>query len=1043
MFGRDKTRNAVSPEKNPPLEWDIKTGRNIKWKARLGSYNFGSPVVASGLVWIGTNNESPRDTNHTALAGVLICFRETDGEFLYQYLAPARLGPTYNQAHTGVSCSPLIEGDRLWFVNTRAEVVCLDVGPLQRGEGKPTELWKLDMMDELGVFPRQAVMGGGGICSIAASYRDLIYVITGNGTDREGSNVPSPSAPALLCLDKNTGKVVWEDNSSGAKILFGEWGSPLVIEIGGRAQVVAPQGDGWLRSFDALTGELIWKFDINRKDGKWLMTRGFFSTPPVLYRDRVYIALGNYLEFGELPGRLVCLDPTKKGDISLELDDGPGKGKPNPNAGAVWHFDKIHRMMSTVAIHDGLVIAPDHAGFVHCLDADTGRTNWKHDMRAHVISSPLIADGKVYVGDEDGKYSVLALSKAKQLLAESMFDGWITSAPIFANGVLYAAGGDTLYAIEEKSGSWPQWRGTDRSNRSSETGLLKSWPTNGPPLLWNATGLGTGIASVSVASGRVHTLGYRGSNEFVFALDAKTGDNRWTARVGPAVNENALMRWMTQRTPTLDGDRLYTMTASGTLLCLRASTGEQIWQKSYPIDFSSKGRVWGFSDYPLVDDEKLICSPVGSDTTVIALDKGTGATIWSTLVPGGDSAGYAATVVSEAGGIRQYVVFLSKSLVGIAAQDGRVLWRYERPATRTASSYTPIVSGDFVFSANGYGGGMSLLKLVREGNGIVAQERYHQAFNFNPFQDSTALEGGHVYSIQGTDVPVCIEMMTGKLAWDSIVQAGRGRAALTFADGHLFVRRSTGTMTLAEATPRAYLETGSFLIPDREEASGVTAPVVAGGRLYLRDNGRLLCYDVSADALTKPRSQPKTTVVSLTTARTRAEDDTGTARPRTGKDRAPDAIYVPTPDDIVEKMLELAQVKKTDAVYDLGSGDGRIVIAAAKKFGCQAVGYEIDAKLVAASRDTVQKTGLQQLVRIEHEDIFTVELGGADVIALYLPPPLLQRLLPQFKKLKPGARIVSHQFEIPDLKPAKTLTVQSKEDGEQHKLYLWTAPLEP
>ncbi|MEO8426081.1 MAG: PQQ-binding-like beta-propeller repeat protein [Verrucomicrobiota bacterium] len=407
MFGRDKARNPVTPEKNQPLHWDARTGENIKWKAKLGSMTFAAPVVANGLVWIGTNNEYPRDPSLTNAAGVLMCFRERDGKFLYQYVSPARPGPTYNQTRTGISCSPLIEGDRLWFVTTGAEVVCLDIGPLRLGEGMPTELWKLHMMDELGVLPRQAVMGGGGMCSIAASYRDLIYVVTGNGTDRAGANVPAPFAPALVGLNKNTGKVVWEDNSSGAKILFVEWGSPLVIEVGGQGQVIAPQGDGWIRSFDALTGKLIWKFDINRKDGQWPMTRGFFSTPPVFYRDRIYIAIGNYIEFGDLPGRLCSIDPTNTGDISIELEDGPGKGKPNPNSGAVWHFDGIHRTMSTVAIHDGLVIAPDFAGFLHCLDADTGRTNWTHDMKAHIFGSPLIADGRIYVADEDGDIWIL------------------------------------------------------------------------------------------------------------------------------------------------------------------------------------------------------------------------------------------------------------------------------------------------------------------------------------------------------------------------------------------------------------------------------------------------------------------------------------------------------------------------------------------------------------------------------------------------------------------------------------------------------------
>ncbi len=1039
MLGRDQTRNPVSPEKDAPIHWDAKTGESIKWKAKIGSMTFAAPVVANGLVWIGTNNENPRDPSQPNAAGVLMCFRERDGQFLYQHVSAAREGPAFNQAHTGISCSPLVEGDRLWFVTTRAEVICLDIAPLRRGEGVPKELWKLDMIDELGVVPRRAVMGGGGLCSIGASYRDLIYVVTGNGTDGTGANVPAPLAPALLCLNKNTGQVIWEDNSPGARILFGEWGSPLVMEVGGKGQVIVPQGDGWIRSFDALTGELIWKFDINRKDGKWPMTRGFFSTPPMLYRDRIYIALGNYLEFGEMPGRLCCIDPAKSGDISIELEDGPGKGKPNPNSGAIWHFDGIRRMMGTVAIHDGLLVAPDGAGFVHCLEAATGRTNWMHDMRAQIFASPLIVEQKIYVVDEDGKTCVLALSKEKRLLAEApLFSEWIASAPIFANGVLYVTAGGTLFAIAEKSDSWPQWRGPDRLNVSRATGLLTEWPTNGPPLLWKATGLGEGIASVSVAHGRLFTLGYRDDVEFAFALDSQSGETIWSVHTGPAIKESALMRWLSQRTPTVDDDRLYAISARGELVCLRTSDGEQLWQKSYANDFLSASRAWGFCDYPLVDGDKLICSPVGREGTVAALNKTTGEIIWKAKVLGDEHAGYAATVATEVGGVRQYVVFLSKSLVGIAADDSRVLWRHER-LRPTISSYTPIVQGDNVFSPNGYGGGMVLLKIIRSENGFSAEQQFVSNFNFHAFQDATVLLGDHVYSFQSPGQPVCIEMKTGKLSWGPIDPETKDRAALTCAEGHLYIRRASGRMVLIEATPKQYTEKGFFQIPDREEAHGVTSPVVAERRLYLRDNNRLLCYDIGADAFQKPKPEPKTLSVSLATTHGRSAE---TTPPRTGRDRAPDAIFVPTPEDIIEQMLEFAKVKKEDLLVALGSGDGRIAIAAAKKYGSHAIGYEIDPRLVSLSREKVQSEKLEALVRIEHEDIFAVDWSNADVIVVYLPAPLMQRLLPQFERLKPGARIVSHQFRIPGAKPAAARQSVSREDGDTHMLFLWTTPFD-
>jgi len=455
MLGRDGSRNSVSPEKNPPLDWDVKTGRNIKWRSALGNDCFSAPVVANGMVWIGTNNGHPREAKSTGVAGVLMCFRESDGKFLYQRISPRQNGPTEKWAWAGITCSPLVEGNRMWFTTTLAEVVCLDIGPLEQGSGIPEEHWKLDEVKELGISPAGMVMDGGPMCSIGASHGDLIYVTTANGV-RWGSDskeLRAPHAPALVCLNKNTGKVVWQDNSSSRDVILGERGNPLVLEVNGRAQVVAPQGDGWLRSFDALTGELIWKFDINPKSASLHPRRygdvNYLVSAPVLYEGKLYIGGGQGVEEGEGPGRLCCIDPGKRGDISLELDDGPGKGKPNPNSGEVWRFDGIGRTHAAVAIHNGLVIATGYSGFVYCLDAKTGMQYWQHDTMAHIRNSPLILDDNVYVGDEDGIVHIFGLSQEKRIFATIEMDGEIVSSPVFANGVLYVATSEYLYAIQE------------------------------------------------------------------------------------------------------------------------------------------------------------------------------------------------------------------------------------------------------------------------------------------------------------------------------------------------------------------------------------------------------------------------------------------------------------------------------------------------------------------------------------------------------------------------------------------------------------------
>ena len=461
MLGRDKTRNAVSPEKNPPVEWDLKTGKNIKWKAKLGTMTFAAPAVADGLVWVAANNGEPRDKSFTKDAGVLMCFRERDGQFLYQYLSP-HLGNRYlDWPGTSSGCTPLVEGDRLWYTTNRCEMVCFDIGPLRRGTGEPKVHWKVDMIKDLGVVPYGNPMGVVTRCS-PAIYKDFIYEITGNGVDASHENIPAPNAPSLVCFHKETGKVVWQDNSPGKNILHGQWASPLVLEINGRAQVLAPLGDGWLRSFDAETGQLIWKFDTNRKSAVYNMygrgTRNYPLAPPVYYDGRVYIANGRHPEHADGPATLWCLDPAKEGDISAELEDGPRKGKPNPNSAVVWSFEgekgrpeeTMARACAAMAIADGLVIMPTLAGYIHCLDANTGKRYWTHDTLYNLYGSPLIVDGKVYFGLDGGDVLIFALSREKKLLATHDMRVFMNAPPIYANGVLYVIGRSTLYAIQEE-----------------------------------------------------------------------------------------------------------------------------------------------------------------------------------------------------------------------------------------------------------------------------------------------------------------------------------------------------------------------------------------------------------------------------------------------------------------------------------------------------------------------------------------------------------------------------------------------------------------
>jgi outer membrane protein assembly factor BamB len=598
-----------------------------------------------------------------------------------------------------------------------------------------------------------------------------------------------------------------------------------------------------------------------------------------------------------------------------------------------------------------------------------------------------------------------------------------------------------------RGADWPQWRGPDRTNVSAETGLLKRWPEKGPALAWQAGGLGEGACSVAVARGRLYTLGYRGDDEVVTALDEHTGKKVWARRIGPAVNESPVMRWLSQRTPTVDGDRLYAARAKGELVCLRTADGREVWRTSYTADLGGQSGVWWYCDRPLVDGDRLICTPGGARATVAALDKRTGRVLWRCPVPGGDRAGYSTTLRVDLRGRRQYVAFLSGGLVGVSA-DGKLLWRYSRVSNRIANAHSPAVRGDLLFCATAYGGGVALLQLIPDKDGCHVREVYYRREVLPLWHDSTVLVGEHVYVGTQRDL-ACLELATGRPVWRE-PGADLGTVSLTCADGHLYLRSQRGTVRLVEASPKGYRLKGVLPIPGAVPKPGATAPVVAGGRLYLRDDDRLWCYEVAEraaggapkrpDADAGQRPGPAKGIRKKwgqdSCFRSPVPISSGRSKGRSSPD-----VFVPTPQDVVERMLGLAGVKRDSVVYDLGCGDGRIVVTAARKYGCKAVGVDIDSECVRMARARVKDAGVGDLVTVRQEDLFKLDLRGADVITLYLLPRTLERLVPRLMKLRPGVRIVGHAFEIPGVRPDRVETYTSREDALPHKVYVWTTPL--
>jgi outer membrane protein assembly factor BamB len=444
MWGGTPDRNMVSDATGLPTSWDVATKKNVRWVASLGSQTYGNPVVAGGMVFVGTNNEGLRDPKQAGDRGVIMAFREKDGEFLWQNthekLAAGRVNDWPFQ---GVASSPLVEGDRLYYVSNRCELVALDTQGFRDGENdgpftgekltSPADadmLWKFDMMEQVGSFPHNLAN------SSPVAFGDLIFVSTSNGQDESHVNIPSPRAPSIIAVDKKTGKLVWEDNSVGERILHGQWSSPTVGKIGGVDQVIHGQGDGWIRGYEATTGKKLWEFDTNPKDSVWPKTRNELISTPVVHDGLVYIANGQDPEHGEGVGHMYAIDATKRGDIT--------------QTGRVWHYDKIRRSISTPAIKDGILYQPDFSGFVHALDAKTGQVYWVHDMLAAIWGSPLLAEGRIYLGDEDGDVVVLQAGKEKKVLGEFSMGSSVYSTPVPAGGALFIANRNQLIALANR-----------------------------------------------------------------------------------------------------------------------------------------------------------------------------------------------------------------------------------------------------------------------------------------------------------------------------------------------------------------------------------------------------------------------------------------------------------------------------------------------------------------------------------------------------------------------------------------------------------------
>ena len=447
MFGGRPDRNPVSAEKGLIEKWAKGDASAVKWTAELGKDTYGNPVISGGRIFIGTSNGKPRDPAVKGDKGVLMCFAEKDGAFLWQALHDKLPeGDAQDFSSIGICSTPCVDGNRVYYVSNRAELVCLDAAGFTDGknDGPVTDekragpkdadvIWSLDFRKELGVVPHQAS------ASSPLVVGDLVYVVTGNGIDGETNKVPRPEAPSFVAVDKTTGKVVWKDASPGVKILSGQWASPAYGVVDGVPQVCFPGGDGWVYAFDALKGTLLWKLngkahETPKPDGKPGTPYHFIATP-VYAGHRLILGIGAEEEAGSFPGGLRCIDARKRGDLTKD--------------GVLWSLlgEEFGGTISTAAVQDGLVYIPEMMGVVNCIDLETGKRLWKKDLLSGIWGSILVADGRLYVQTGDGEVWTFATGRAEKSLGKSGFPDLYHGTPTPANGVLYVAGRTKLYAL--------------------------------------------------------------------------------------------------------------------------------------------------------------------------------------------------------------------------------------------------------------------------------------------------------------------------------------------------------------------------------------------------------------------------------------------------------------------------------------------------------------------------------------------------------------------------------------------------------------------
>ncbi|MFC1738418.1 PQQ-binding-like beta-propeller repeat protein [Planctomycetota bacterium] len=775
---RGPNYNGISSEK----DWDplkVKDGVQPLWQASVG-IGFSTFSVSDGLVYT-MGNTGKKGVDESEHADVVYCFDAETGKEIWKHSYPQRLDPKYYEG--GTLASPTVSGGKVYTISKDGKAFCLDAKTGQ-------QIWYKTLLEDLGI--KRTTWGQAGSPLVIDNI--VIYNVGVKG----------------VALNKDDGSVIWENGKTP-----GGYATAVPFMMDGKKCIVLC-GFSEIIGLVAATGEELWRFP-------WKTENDVNAADPIIMGDMVFISSG----YGH-------------GCVLLKI-----KGN---NVTEVWQNKNMRNKMNGSMLWKEYIYGVDEGGELKCLDYKTGELVWA--QKGFGQGSLMLADGKLIVMAENGNLVIAdATPDGYKVISQAIvLSGKCWSVPVLANGRIYVrnSAGDVVCldvsadaaVSAEPSCDWPQWHGPNRDAKSTETGLMKKWPEGGPELLWSADGLGTGFSTVSIAGGMIYTTGMIDKEGVLFAFDLK-GKLKWQKIYGPEWTRSSPG---VRSTPTVNEGNVYVTSGVGVVSSFDAKTGDKNWEVDVLNLFGGEYPYWGIVDSPLIIDNKLICTPGSDKATIVALDKRTGQTIWSSESIGEKSA-YCSPILVERGGRKVIVTMLEKTLVGLDAETGKILWS-DICGKEDINPATPLYYDGYIYYTSGYDDESVMYELSEDGTQITRKWVNDVLDNHH---GGVVLVDGYIYGSNWKGNPrgnwVCLEWETGKVMYET---TWIGKGSITFADGMLYCyEEKQGTVALVEPSPESFNIVSSFKVTlGDEEHWG--HPVILNGRLYIRHGNTLMAYDIKA-----------------------------------------------------------------------------------------------------------------------------------------------------------------------------------------------------